>query len=236
MSIVTIAVSLTTVSRKCAGFASYISKPVLDPPLTDLGRKQASSLAPELPNEQAIVDLVVTSPLRRTLETTLLGWGPAVNRLGVENVICLPAAQECNDFPCDTGSSRADLEKISEYAGLDFSLLTPDWNSKTGFWAADPQSLAHRAKTVRHFLRDRPEKEIVLVAHGDFLRRITADAEGPSGYMWRNVEVQVWKFDESSVDEDECFLRFEEEIEKAGGWDPTSSEMEASGGAFKAKA
>lgn len=134
-------------------------------------------------------------------------WRPAIDRLGIENVICLPEAQECLDFPCDCGSDRAELEKDPEFKGLNFDRLTPDWNTKTGFWAPDDESVANRTKWVRHFLRDRPEKNIVLVAHGDFLREITCDATGPDVYYWNQVEIQIFEFDQSTVDKDECFIR-----------------------------
>lgn len=189
-------------------------------------RKQAASLPGRTPDLQKQVDLVVTSPLSRTLQTTLLGWGPAVKRLGIQNVICLPEAQECNDYPCDTGISREELEQDPEFDGLNFSRLTPDWTSKQGFWAPDPRSKANRAKTVRQFLRDQPEKDIVLVAHGDILREITADAQGSSSYMWKNAEVRVFKFDPQTVDKDECFLHLEKVIEAAGGYGPTSTMMD----------
>jgi len=65
-----------------------------------LGKKQAASLAPQVRQLASEVDLVVTSPLKRTLQTTKLGWGEAVKRLGIQNVICLPQAQECNGHPC----------------------------------------------------------------------------------------------------------------------------------------
>lgn len=73
---------------------------VPDAPLTPLGKKQAASLAPQVRKLASEVDLVVTSPLQRTLQTTKLGWGEAVKRLGIQNVICLPQAQECNGHPC----------------------------------------------------------------------------------------------------------------------------------------
>lgn len=133
------------------------------------------------------VDLVVSSPLKRTLQTTKLGWAPTVERLGIKNVLCIPQAQECNDFPCDTGSSREELEKDPEFADFDLSRLTPDWTSKEGFYSADRQVLMKRAHWVRKFLLERPEKVIVLVAHGDILRQITATSsgEGLHGYAIR---------------------------------------------------
>ena len=65
------------------------------------------------------------------------------------------------------------LEADPELAGFDFSPLTPDWDSKQGFYAADEASLTARAQWVRQYLRSRPETEIVVMAHGDILRRIT---------------------------------------------------------------
>lgn len=141
-------------------------------------------------------------------------------------MICLPEAQECNSFPCDTGSPRSKLEAMPEFAGLDFSRLTPDWTSKEGFWASDPASLQRRARKVRQFLRDTPEKDIVLVAHGDVLRQITSNADGPGRYMWKNAEMRVYTFDLESVDSDDCFLRLEEIVEAAGGYAPTSTMMD----------
>ena len=166
---------------------------------------------------QEAADLIVTSALRRTLQTTLRTWGSAVERLGIENVICLPEAQECLDFPCDCGSSKEELEQDPEFTDFDFSRLTPGWNTKTGFWASDPRSIANRTKWVRQFLRDRPEKNIVLVAHGDFLREITCDASGPSTYMWGQVEIQMFKFDDNTVRQDECYLVSAEASREAQG-------------------
>ena len=151
------------------------------------------------------------------MQTTLRIWKPAIERLGIENVICLPEAQECLDFPCDIGSPKEDLEQEPEFAGLLFDRLTPDWISKTDFWAPDSLSVAKRTKWVRHFLRDRPEKNIVLVAHGDFLREITCDTNGPSRYMWDQVEIQIYEFDEATVEQDECFIKIAEASRQASG-------------------
>ena len=118
---------------------------------------------------------------------------------------------------------------MPEFSGFDFNPLTPDWTSKTGFWAPDPQSIANRAMSVRHFLRERPERDIVLVGHGDILRHITSNASGPSPYMWRNAEVRIFKFDPETVERDDCYLELEEVIESAGGYGPTSTEIDIDG-------
>lgn len=198
-----------------------------DAPLTPLGKKQSAALQKKIADLYASVDLVVSSPLRRTLQSTKLGWGPAVDRLGgLRAVVCLPQAQECNDFPCDTGSPREVLEKLDEFNGFNLESLTPDWTSKQGFYAPDSESLGKRAQWVRQFLRGRPEHTIVLVAHGDILRRITATEHGPSTYQWKNAEVREFRFKKDTVDKDECFLEQEHDVAAAGGYEQTSTEMD----------
>jgi broad specificity phosphatase PhoE len=199
---------------------------VPDAPLTSLGKKQAKAMAPQVAKLQEQADVVVSSPLKRTLQTTKLAWGPAVERLGIENVICLPEAQECNDHPCDTGSAKEVLEKDPELKGFNLENLKPEWTSKQGFWAADYETLQNRAKWVRQWLKNRPEETIVLVAHGDILRRITSTPEGPSMYMWKNAEARIWEFDPKSVDSDDCWLYQRENVAAAGGYGPTSSDAD----------
>lgn len=196
--------------------------------MTPLGKKQAASLAPQLGKYHDKIDLVISSPLKRTLQTTKLGWGPAIERLGgIQKVLCLPEAQECNALPCDTGSPKETLSTNPEFADFDLSRLTPEWTSKTGFWA--PEAKLARGRWVRQFLRDRPEKNIVLVAHGDILRCITANEGGESTYMWKNAEVREFVFEKEGVQGEECFLVQEEDVAAAGGYAPGSSEMDVVG-------
>lgn len=131
--------------------------------------------------------------------------------------------------PCDTGSSKEVLEANPEFASFNLSNLPPDWTSKKGFWAPDPQSVAARARWVRHFLLERPEETIVLVAHGDILRQITADQKGPGTHAWRNAEVRLHTFDQEAVGkgrDGEAWLRLEGTESVAGGYGMTSSEMD----------
>lgn len=196
--------------------------------MTALGKKQSAALAPQIPKLQQEVDVIISSALKRTLQSTKLGWGPAIERLGIKNVICLPQAQECNDFPCDTGSSKEHLESLDEFKDFNLELLSPDWNGKKDFYAPDPASIAERARWVRQYIRDRPENVIVLVAHGDILRQITCSSTGPSTYQWKNAEVREFKFDPKTVD-GPCYLTQEEDIAVAGGYEATSTDMDIAG-------
>ena len=107
-------------------------------------------------------------------------------------------------------------------------MLSDDWTSKQGFWAANDQALADRARWVRQWLRARPEDTIVLVAHGDVLRRITAHEDGPSTHFWRNAEARIFTFDEATLDTDDCWLDNQGVIAATGGYAPGSSEVDMS--------
>jgi len=100
--------------------------------------------------------LLVSSPLRRTLQTALIG----LERPPLPH----PGFQENSAKPCDTGSPRQALEK--EFPGLNFSLVVDGWDSKEGEWGPDETSLALRAARMRTWLREREEEEIVVVTHG----------------------------------------------------------------------
>jgi broad specificity phosphatase PhoE len=129
---------------------------VRDPSLTPIGIAQARSI-PEtysfLPSSSA---LLVTSPLRRTIQTGLL----AFNR----NPLPHPGFQENSAKPCDTGSPLSILRP--EFPELDFHLVSEGWDSKRGEWAPDEMSLAKRAAMMRKWLKDHHENEIIVITHG----------------------------------------------------------------------
>ena len=100
-------------------------------------------------------------------------------------------------------------------------MLTPDWTSKEGFYASTVPALQRRARWVRQWLRDRPERAIVVVAHGDVLRYITDGFN--SSRLWANAEVKEYTFEKDEQDE-EAWLKEIKPVVKKGADEPTSSE------------
>jgi broad specificity phosphatase PhoE len=138
-----------------------------DPSLTPKGRQQCTELQKNFPHHRG-VDLIVSSPIRRTLYTSLLSFHDDIKTKGLR-IIALPELQETTALPCDTGSAPAEL--ANEFAGepIDFTLVQPGWNDKTAAkWIPEEAAIAKRAQEAREWLYQRPENEIVVVTHGSF--------------------------------------------------------------------
>lgn len=105
-----------------------------DPGLTEAGIEECRALEAQFPF-QSSVDLIVSSPLCRTLQTALCSFQPIISR-GVQ-IVALPELQETSDIACDTGSNAAEIRRqFSESkdangaANIDFDLVKDGWNSK----------------------------------------------------------------------------------------------------------
>ncbi|EGP88517.1 uncharacterized protein MYCGRDRAFT_40001 [Zymoseptoria tritici IPO323] len=109
-----------------------------DPTLTELGLEQTSTFAREFPHH-GNVSVILSSPMTRTLETALLCFPQEHehrhHHKGLK-IYAVPELQETSDHPCDTGSSRADLEKVFDGKNIDFSALKEGWQLKTGSMGA----------------------------------------------------------------------------------------------------
>lgn len=146
-----------------------------DPALTPHGENQCLELQSKFPYHES-VDLLVCSPLQRTIQTTLLAFDPEISR-GVQ-CIALPEVQETSDLPCDTGSNVAILKEKFKNKPVDLSLLSEDWDSKKGKWAPEQEAIERRCRDARQWLKTRDEKAIVLVTHGGLLHYLTEDWVG----------------------------------------------------------
>ncbi|KAL4953298.1 histidine phosphatase superfamily [Aspergillus filifer] len=177
-----------------------------DPSLTDLGNEQCTKLRDAFPRHD-MIELVVASPLRRTMYTALQSFEPVFKANPSMKLILLPDIQETSDVPCDTGSDPADLRREIEENKLpvDASLVAEGWNVKDGRYAPTNAAVGQRARDARRWLKARPEKEIVMVSHGGVLHYFTEDWEDSSQFQgtgWTNTEYRTYTFS-SSVDMDD---------------------------------
>ena len=121
--------------------------------------------------------------MKRTLYTALTVFAPVLHANPSMKIIALPLLQETSSIPCDTGSSRDELEREFNSCPIDFGLVTDDWNSKNGKWGTTDEIVAVRALEARRWLKSRPEKEIVAVLHGGFVHHLTQEWTGSQPFM-----------------------------------------------------
>ncbi len=153
-----------------------------DARLTEVGRQQVAAARAML--DAVELELIVTSPLTRAIETT-------IGLFGDRNVPILVEAlhRECLGASCDVGRSPAEL--AAEFAALGFDHLPEIWwhdageRDPAGFALEPHDSLTERIAAFRDWLASRPERAIAVVGHGTFFFHLT-------GRYFANCEVVTW--------------------------------------------
>ncbi|GAA6010970.1 hypothetical protein JCM11491_005888 [Sporobolomyces phaffii] len=198
-----------------------------DPELTSRGVTQCTSIPNTYPNFFQSLSpsdtLIIVSPLRRTVQTYLLGFSshlpPATSgdksiddKRSIPHML-LPELQECGSWECDTGADLDETrERFKAADFLDWSTVEaqPDWNKNRGVFEATEAKNVARAKWVRKWLKARPEGKVVVVTHHGLLRRITKAPNAhnrqltPMHLQWSNAELREYRFKDE--DDEECDL------------------------------
>ncbi|OQE15499.1 hypothetical protein PENSTE_c028G03196 [Penicillium steckii] len=167
-----------------------------DPPLTETGIQQSIKLNEDFPYHQN-VGLVITSPLRRTLQTAIIGFSTCLDG-GTARLSLEPEIQAHSSRPCDTGSTVECLQ--IEFPDLRWSELDQGlgdiYPAKKGIYATDVESLEKRGGRaqgllLREFkrLEGTGREDIVVVSHGGFLGYISGHREGIPNSRWRTFLV-----------------------------------------------
>lgn len=114
---------------------------IRDAVLTPKGKEQCRALKSTFPYHEK-VDIIFASPLRRTIQTAALSFGPALARQEVPFVL-LPILQEVSNIGCDVGIADTaedikgllpglfdEAEVSFDLNKIDASAVTKGWNSK----------------------------------------------------------------------------------------------------------
>lgn len=179
----------------------------LDPNLTDKGLEQAKALGQSWPASD-VVDLVVSSPQIRALNTTLTWLAGAATRnltlpdFAKKPIIAFPELQELGSSPSSRGHLREDLEDMLGHPPpfpVYLGLLTPEWNSTVGYWDRSQASSILRAQVFKLWLLEREERHIAVVGHDANLKLLVnstcfRDHEHRC-QGWHNTEVRHFYFD-----------------------------------------
>ncbi|MFS7949287.1 putative histidine phosphatase superfamily, clade-1 [Helianthus anomalus] len=173
---------------------AFLSEELFDAHLTPHGWKQVDNLRKHVHASGLFknIELVVVSPLLRTMQTAVGAFGGEATAFGID-VLPLMAENTGNSnrpafssLNCprfiamelcreDTGINPCDRRRsISEYKpmfpAIDFSLIETDrdvwWSPKT---REKPEDVVARGLKFMKWLLTREEKEIAVVSHGGFL-------------------------------------------------------------------
>ena len=156
-----------------------------DSPITDVGKQQALKARNRLSGIN--FDLLVCSPLTRTLETF-----STIFENPISNTIILPLVREHLDHSCDVGSNPNILQK--KFTQFNFSKINNYWWNNDIFIdekKINKESLYNLDKRVALFkdwIIKRDEKTIGVVSHGTFISRIIH-------FFLENCEHEVWSPD-----------------------------------------
>ncbi|KAI1118505.1 phosphoglycerate mutase-like protein [Nemania sp. NC0429] len=161
-----------------------------DPSITELGREQCAELRTVLMEDPLVqqAELIITSPMRRTIQTALATVDWLVDK-GVK-IQADALWQENTAKPCDVGTA---VSKVAdEFPNIDYSTVDPVWPDKTsqaaGAYHYTRAAIVARGQAALQQLYERPEKVIVVVSHSGFLRA------GVTGCWFFNADYRVFDF------------------------------------------
>ena len=153
----------------------------IDAPLSERGHIQVATARAGL--REVSIELVVTSPLTRALQTTA---GIFADHPGRPQVLVELLHRECQESSCDIGRAASIL--AAEFPEFRLNHLPEIWwhvegAPGPGGYHTEPRRVFEaRVAAFRDWLLARPERVIAVVGHATFFHRLT-------GRWMRNCEV-----------------------------------------------
>lgn len=145
----------------------YMLPAIQDPSLTAIGREDAKGIRSR--GNTIKPELLVTSPMRRAAETILVGF-PNVSVPIVAHEGC---REQLGVFICDKRSDLTDYKEDGRYSMIDYNLIE---SNEDTLWQETKREtmleMAYRAEAFLHWLRDRPERDIVVGTHSAWLMAV----------------------------------------------------------------
>lgn len=182
--------------------------------MTPRGRTQCGNLRETFPHQKKI-DLILSSPHRRAIQTTLFAFSGILARPEVPYLL-MPNAQEISAKPCDKGFPLdvlrdVEIPKLFKDEGfsfgvekIGFELMEEGWNLKKGLYAPNHEAVQARAATLRAWLYQLEAQYVVLVTHGAFLHYLTEDGtveDLKNGTAYNNCEFRTFIITKESTAE-----------------------------------
>jgi glucosyl-3-phosphoglycerate phosphatase len=154
-----------------------------DTPLLEEGIHEAKKLN-ENWDKIDDIELVIVSPLSRTIETALHVFkNKHIPMISIDSIMEHPQAEEL----CNMRLPKEEL--IEKYTTIDFSLLSDDHKL---YWVPvferknEVERLNSRIAEFQSFVKMRPEKTIAIVSHSSFLGQMIFQKIGDSSCELRH--------------------------------------------------
>lgn len=150
---------------------------IWDPEVTDAGKLQARQIRHDPVLSEAISDdpdkrvqLVVVSPLLRTMQTAILGLNSVLPNTTTRWILD-PDLQETDPLPSSTGNPAKALQFLEHVPRPDlveqYNELGSNWLMKNeGRYSASLVKVRQRFSDFTNWLQNRSEERVIVVSHG----------------------------------------------------------------------
>lgn len=174
--------------------AEYLREDLEDAQLSDGGLKECAAVPSDAASS---AQLLLVSPMRRTLQTAALSFPHLVNQIPW---LALESLREVTGLhPCDR---RLSIHEHAEtHSHVDFSLVEdvhdPMYQKYTDAGMREPdRDVMVRCKEFLSYLQTRPETEVVVCTHSAYLRvlfnKIFTDQDPEHQAKYKNCEIRSY--------------------------------------------
>ena len=156
------------------GRSTYLDETKVDTKLTNRGINQAKNLGntwSEINKKHNKIDLIITSPLSRCLQTT-------TNIFGKTPIAPVISFEGCREYPlgAEYCNQRTNLRTlIKKYPHVDFSNI---YSNEDILWSETKETEVELEERVNEFkqnlksiIKEKNYKNVVIVSHSTFLRK-----------------------------------------------------------------
>ena len=150
------------------GEQAHFFKDYIDTKLVSDGIEQAKKLGNKIINDNLDIELILVSPLQRTLETC--------HYMFPNTDIPIISLEEIREYPCGlhTCNKRGNISDIENiYTNIDFNLIKNNsdiiWNNNR---YETIEELDMRIEQFKKFIRKRTENNIMVISHCSYLSHL----------------------------------------------------------------
>jgi len=166
-----------------------------DPELSPLGQNQANDAIENIKNIPSI-DLIVCSPLIRTLQTYLLVFNHRQNI----PLIIHPDLQEVSNEPCDIGSPLNDLKIKFPSLSNELDIFEETFGDTKWLDKVNPENIyspkqiKERTKRFLNWLMNRSEEHIFVISHNLMLQQLLQHNNNNQKIDIKNGEIKAIEY------------------------------------------